>query len=426
MKTIQRVLFVGLLLIVGLMALYAPSVSAAPTQVYPGDNVQAKIDATPAGGTVLVNQGVYHQSVVISKSLTLLSDRAVLDGSEPADTGTTLGHHAIDVAEGTTNVVIDGFEIRNYNQGGFRTNAGTGILAYYATSYVTIRNNNMHDNRADIWAYNYGDEDAPHHNHWTIVNNNINDIFCTNLSYGVISGNAVTLTEVTDIGIRIEAFIRYASPTADPLTVTDINITNNTIRGGGGAAFDFAGGITLDATSRHGEKVYLQNVRVTGNEISDLASNGIYVSSFVGDPDTHPGGIAEVRSLTIQNNDIVRNAACGTKMEGVIQSSLQGNTIKSNGEAGIQLNSVTACNINSNVVNRNLDGISLAASSGNTIQNNTTSRNGRYGISLADLSHNNLVRLNQALNNTTFDLVQDATCTGNVWKNNNFGTKSGF
>jgi parallel beta-helix repeat protein len=209
--------------------------------------------------------------------------------------------------------------------------------------------------------------------------------------------------------------------------VTDINIANNIINGGGGAAFDFAGVIELSASlSIHGGKVYLQNVRVTGNEISDCASNGIYVYSSVGDPDTHPEGIAEVKSLTIQNNDITGNAACGIKMEGVIQSSLLGNTIKSNGKGGIQLNFVTACNIISNVVNRNLDGIRLDASSGNTIQNNTTSRNARYGISLADLSNNNLVRGNQALNNTTFDLVQDAGCTGNVWKNNNFMTKSGF
>jgi len=408
MKTIQRVLFVGLLLIVGLMALYAPSVSASPTtQVYPGDSIQAKVDATAAGGSVIVHDGIYHQSVVLNKSLTFRGDGAVLDGTLPADPGTPLLDHGIIIAAGTSNVVIEGIEIRSCQ--------GNGICAWnQGTSGIILRGNNIHDCKgAGIQAGNRGEG---YHDSWRITNNEVFNnlgrygIDLRNARNSVISQNTVTQPAGTSAGIYVAAWNGVSSA---PVAATAVNVSYNTVRGS--AIY-----LKADRESSGGEAV-LENVRVIGNQVLGSGWDGIWAGSPA-------GAYREVRSVIVRGNDIRESAGGGIVLHNVRDASVVENTVKKNGGAGVFLNSVPDSNVRCNVASGNDSGIRLAGpdSRSNKILENTCNNNTNFGISLVMGASNNLVRDNDAFNNGAFDLFQEANCNGNVWKYNDFGTTSGI
>ncbi len=83
-------------------------------EVQEGESIQEAIDEADAGGTVEVLPGTYDESITINKELTVTApDGATLDGVDIEDTA------AITIAD--SGVVIDGFEIIRYPDGGIRT-----------------------------------------------------------------------------------------------------------------------------------------------------------------------------------------------------------------------------------------------------------------------------------------------------------------
>lgn len=124
------------------MALSAPVAAQTEWHVYPGDSIQAAVDAASPGDTIIVHAGEYHQSVVISTdNVTLNGERgAILDGTSPADNSTTLTGNGISLSTGAT---IEGFEIRNYR---------IGIEGWPATGNL-IRGNEISDNEWGISLY---------------------------------------------------------------------------------------------------------------------------------------------------------------------------------------------------------------------------------------------------------------------------------
>lgn len=93
--------------------------------VYPGDSIQVAVDAASLGDTIIVHGGVYHQSVKIDNDdITLKGKGAILDGTLPADPGTTfLGEppgpmFGIWLSTGVSGVTITGFEIRAFEERG--------------------------------------------------------------------------------------------------------------------------------------------------------------------------------------------------------------------------------------------------------------------------------------------------------------------
>lgn len=81
--------------------------------VYPGESIQAKVDANPAGTTFLLRAGMYAQQTVVPKTGDAFvgDSGAVLDGGGTASYAFWLG----DVKPYPSDVRIQGLEIRAYN-----------------------------------------------------------------------------------------------------------------------------------------------------------------------------------------------------------------------------------------------------------------------------------------------------------------------
>ena len=106
--------------------------------------IQSAVNAAPAGGTVIVCQGTYHEQVVIGKALSLVGLKATIDeaGVTPTLKVTIpgLGTQTIfaGVVIGSSHVQFSGFTVRNA--------LGEGLLAAGLTSplrYLSITHNSV-------------------------------------------------------------------------------------------------------------------------------------------------------------------------------------------------------------------------------------------------------------------------------------------
>jgi hypothetical protein len=117
----------------------APSSFAAEVNVLkvPGDyaTIQAAVDAASSGDIIQVRAGVYNENVVIVTSGLRLhaSSGAVIDGAGLTGSGILVLGTA---AEPVTDVVVSGFEVRDFQR---------GIVVQWATQ-ARIRGNEVHDN----------------------------------------------------------------------------------------------------------------------------------------------------------------------------------------------------------------------------------------------------------------------------------------
>ena len=101
-----------------------------------------------AGGTIYVATGTYAGAITVNKSVALLGDPG--DASPgpgvnaPVIDGGSAPGNAFLLANGVSNVTIQGFEIRNFTSND--TGIGNGVSAWVgSTSNITIRDNYFHD-----------------------------------------------------------------------------------------------------------------------------------------------------------------------------------------------------------------------------------------------------------------------------------------
>lgn len=143
-----RTLSGAILILLGLFAFASPAPSliepvpssfAAEVDVLkvPGDyaTIQAAVDAASPGDIIQVRAGVYNENVVIVTSGLRLhgSSGAVIDGYGLTGTGILVLGTA---AQPVTDVVVSGFEVRDFQR---------GIVVQWATQ-ARIRGNEVHDN----------------------------------------------------------------------------------------------------------------------------------------------------------------------------------------------------------------------------------------------------------------------------------------
>ena len=293
--------------IVLLLAMAAPVAADDEIDVYPGDSIQAAIDAADEGDTIVVHAGEYHQSVVISTNdITLEGEEgAILDGDSPADTGTTLGVDAIRLSAGVSGVTIEGFEIRDYTAGA----RSSGIVAWNdGTSDITVEDNEIHDN-----AWNgilVGNEGTGLHTGWVIEDNEVYD----NGYVGIeITAGEDCKIEDNEVDGEEAGILVHARKNA--IHSSGIKVEGNTVSGATYGIWVFA---WLTAT--------LSEIEVSDNEVHDNFV-GIYLWSY-------QSGLVE--DSLVAENDVYDNYY-GILVDNTHDSEVSENEVSDSGSIGIGL-----------------------------------------------------------------------------------------
>ncbi len=262
----------------------------------PGDysTIQGAVNAANNGDTINVAAGTYSESINVTKSLTLNGAKAGIDArtrstssGESILDGTGLDpatqHDAIFIANGVSNVIIDGFEIRNYAGGGLNGD-GNAISSYCMSSStsgasnVTVKNNYIHDlsyNGILVGSENTIGESMVVQSGWLIQYNKLASfgyagIELTNVINSQVEDNVIAaptslFADPGDAGVGIEIAARSR---AKPVTAgTDVVVSGNTITG----AFPTDSRAAINLLSRTysaTSNATLSGITVSGNTIS--------------------------------------------------------------------------------------------------------------------------------------------------------------
>ncbi len=203
----------ALLLVVGLvLALTGTAVAAKPATWTVDDNgsadfstIQAAVTAASAGDTIRVRPGTYYESnIIINKPLTI---KGLPGGVQPGpaagapiiDGGGQVAD-AFDLANGVHDVVISGFEIRNYAADDWTNGTGVGVQAWVpSTQNVTVSHNWFHDVGYGVMVGNDADYGLGTHTGWTVEDNIAEGIYSigfelTDTSDSVVRDNVIHLS----------------------------------------------------------------------------------------------------------------------------------------------------------------------------------------------------------------------------------------
>ena len=131
--------------------------------------IQAAINAANPGDSIFVSSGTYYEHVVVNKTVSLVGDPPIIDGSE-------IGN-VIEIR--ANNVVIEKFTLRNAG--------GNGILLERVSNCI-IKNNNITANDCGIYLNESSNNNISGNN----IRNNDYGIKLYNSSNNAISGNSIT------------------------------------------------------------------------------------------------------------------------------------------------------------------------------------------------------------------------------------------
>ncbi|MDH3891870.1 MAG: right-handed parallel beta-helix repeat-containing protein [candidate division Zixibacteria bacterium] len=313
-----------------LSALLAISISVlvnAATINIPDDysTIQAGVNASTAGDTILVDAGTYTENVLISsKAIVLIGD--TLDNSTTIIDGDSSGAVVTFNSGVGSSAAIMGFTIQN----GYHQDGG-GILC--GTSSPTISKNTIIDNYAEtgggISCWGSGS--------LTIVDNVIRGntakvgldgggggIYC-NRSTVVVTGNVIDSNFAEDYGGGIYLYIDSMSDisdntiadntsgssgggihswTSDSLSITDNSITDNTSWVGGGITVHSSTKVTVDSNTISNNTAQ-RAVNAAGGGISCSSTSPTISNNTI--VDNNGNGI----SCALSSPDITGNVICG-------------------------------------------------------------------------------------------------------------------
>ena len=356
--------------------------------------IQEAIDDsdTDAGDKINVAAGTYNESINITKPLTLNGAKAGED-ARTRNTGsgesildgagfTTAQYSLIMIANGVSNVVIDGFEFKNILLTSTGGGVGNAISSYCKSSStadadnITIKNNYMHDlgyNGILVVSENTTGTSMIVQTGWVIQYNKIAGyryagVELTNVANSKVKNNDIAaptslFVDPGDAGVGIEIAARSRSK---PVTAgTNVEVSGNKITGtfptGSRAAINLlsrAYSTTSDAT--------LSGVTVSGNIISGAVNTRAAILAV---SESRLNGPATINALAIANNilngnlnaieiqDYV-NGGSGTATHSSV--TITGNEIKNSTGIGLYLptfTSATGITVSSNKFLTNALGI---------------------------------------------------------------------
>ena len=485
-------LFGAAVLLVGLV-FFAGIGSAAPDVVVDdgGDCPDADAmsigaalkDNVTVGDVVEVCAGTYDETVTIDQRLSLVANTSggavVIDGS-----GTRAVGFAI--TDGTDDVTIRGFTVRNVTHGGVHTdgsnanltvgnNTITGIaspsgygvlLSAPSTDLQTDLNisaNTFIDVAGAAISVSPGDAlrdltvDGNHvQTSGTALSIDING--SSQLDRLNVRGN--TIGSGTEEGIVLvsadRAWVSSVQIVQNVITVqaqgvgvvakglnpiTRVNVSKNKISKTAGFAVHFdqvndsqlmsntlqtsGGGLVLNNT---------QGITVNANEIEDNIQTGILVRGSVGvtASNNHLASndwgirLNSTSSSILLNNELVGDSlsVIGSENSSVIENSIRGTSTDA-----LTIISTNGTTVNGNSLSSNRrDGVVLHGVTNTTVWDNTVSTSGGYGVLLAAGSSNNWVRDNVLTDNTAAGLRLDGgggTVIGNILVNNTIRGSTG-
>ncbi|MFH1998249.1 MAG: right-handed parallel beta-helix repeat-containing protein [Planctomycetota bacterium] len=266
-----------------LLVLVLPAFSSAATLYVPDDHatIQAAIDASMNGDTVIVRDGTYVENIKFKgRAITLTSENGaaatIIDGGNPIDPN--LASVVMFVNGEGPDSVLDGFTLRN--GAGKRTApyAGNGG-GIYCTSSPTIRNNTITESDVDygrgggIWC-NGSPVISNNEITWNLADVRGGGILCKGDNAPIITGNVISNNTVSNTGGFEQGGGGIAVVDDCNPVISDNIISNNYFTSGIGTdIYNGGGGIYLIRSS-----ATITNNIITENTSDDDDGGGIFIT----------------------------------------------------------------------------------------------------------------------------------------------------
>ena len=354
----------------------AATVSApvSGTTIYPGQSIQAAVDAAPGGTAFVLKAGVHRMQSVVPKAGDTFSGEpgAVLNGSRLLTAFTRSGSYWVatgQTQEGTnqssaSGICRAGYERCIYPWDVFRD----GVPLRAATSLAGLASGGFYFDFANDAIY-VADDPAGH----------TTEAAVTQRAFGGTASN------VTIQGLVIEKYANFLQQgVIDPTTAPSWVVQDNEVRLNHGEGVRIGPNARILRNNIHhmgmvGVAGFANGALVEGNEIAfnnyagvndEWAAGGLKVNG-------RSGGL--VQDLTIRNNRVHDNVGRGLWCDyNCIRTVYEGNTVERNTSWGIEQEIGYAATISANTLNGNGGGIFVSTSQDVEVAGNTI--NGPYAI----------------------------------------------
>jgi parallel beta-helix repeat protein len=306
--------------------------------------IQDAIDAASDDDTIYVYGGIYHENLVVDKSLNLVGEDlfdSIIDGGEKGN--------VINIS--ADSVKISGFTIKNSHKWSY------GIFVEGSNNNL-ISDNIISENHYGI-KLDHSDEN--------IISNN--EFFSNAIGITIFGGDDNIITDnIISQTIGSGIYLRYHG--------SNNSISRNTIYSTGWSGIDLTGNypvIVADNTFFNcGLDVYYEPAK---NIVSNNTVNGKPLVYLYGKSDLNIGNAGQIILVNCENITIKNQEISGTS-------------------TAIQLVETHHCTIDDNQILNSYNGIYLASSEDNQIINNTIKAIKDEGIALYDHSNKNMITEN--------------------------------
>ena len=425
-----------------LCAFAGVSVASARTIYVPDDyeKIQWAVNHASAGDTIIVRDGIYYESITVSKQLTIKSekgpDNCIVDGTSSdvftlkAD-GIRIEGFTITGGENGIYILSNNNTIINNN---ISSNNDNGIELWYSNNN-SISNNIIRSNKWNGIRLGYSNNNSISNNN--ISSNNVLGLFLWNSNNNIISNNIIRSNN--DDGIYFshsnENTIRKNEFINDGIFIYDSYsniVEDNEVNGKplvyleneSDKIIDNAGQIILVRCSN----ITVMNAELTNTDIGIelFESDNCLISNSIISSNNFDGIFLRISNNNSISNNIIRsNNDDGIELWYSNNNSISNNNISSNKWDGMWLGYSNNNSVSNNIISNNWCGISLLwHSNNNIISDNIIGSNKEDGISLIDSNNNSILNNNISSNGDcgiALPLSNKSSISKNIISSNKYG-----